>query len=163
MTGIFWKRLAINSGIRVGDIVKLTIGDVIGKNIGDKVYIIEGKTKKENYFIINKGIHKVLAEYLDTLSEIDRDEWLFKSRKRNDHLITESVNHLVKKWGNDVGIKENLGAHSLRKTFGYWNHKHYKVPITTLMKRFNHSSQSITFRYIGVDSQEVNECLMNEI
>ena len=155
--------IGLNTGLRMGDILSLKIADVADKRVGDKVDIIEGKTKKHNYFIVNKEIARVLTEYFNTLPETDPDNYLFSSRKGSSALLVESVNHLIKRWCKDIGIKENVGCHSLRKTFGYFQHKKFNVSLPVLMKRFNHSSQDITLRYIGIDSRQVNECLMNEI
>lgn len=55
------------------------------------------------------------------------------------------------------------GISTLRKTFGYIQRKKFGVGIEILMKRFNHSSQYITQKYLGIEDKEVNGILMNEI
>ncbi|MCB2214796.1 MAG: tyrosine-type recombinase/integrase [Desulfobulbaceae bacterium] len=155
--------MGINTGLRMGDLLKLKCGDVKGLSVGDKVDVREGKTGKHNYFIINKEIHRVLGIYFDTYPNRNEDDWLFPSRKGGNHLSVEGTNHLVKVWCKDVGIKENMGCHSLRKTFGYFQHKRFGVDLPVLMKRFSHSNQGITLRYIGLTDKQVNEVLMNDI
>lgn len=51
-----------------------------------------------------------------------------------------------------------LETHTLRKTFGY---HYYKKPhdIVTLMLIFNHSSQAITKRYIGITEDKIGASL----
>jgi len=48
----------------------------------------------------------------------------------------------------------------MRKTFGYHYYKKTK-DVALLMDLFNHSSQSVTLRYIGIN-QEVINSLINE-
>ena len=43
----------------------------------------------------------------------------------------------------------------MRKTFGYHYYKKTK-DIALLMNLFNHSSQSVTLRYIGVSQEVIN-------
>lgn len=49
---------------------------------------------------------------------------------------------IIKEVCASVGIKEQIGCHSLRKTFGYWSWKK-GVPLPVLMELYNHSNQSI--------------------
>jgi len=54
-----------------------------------------------------------------------------------------------------IGIKDKIGCHTLRKTFGY--HARMRgTPIEKLQKIFNHSSPSITMRYIGITQEELD-------
>jgi len=155
--------MGLNTGIRTGDLLTLKVSQVKGLQIGDKVSVVEGKTGKHNYFIINSEIDRVLSLYWQSLDKVNGGDWLFPSRKGSDHLSVVAVNHLMKLWCSDVGIKVNVGAHTLRKTFGYMMYAKHKVPLEVLMKRFSHSSQSITLRYIGIDEQQVTDCLLISI
>lgn len=154
--------MGINAGLRCGDILTLKVSQVKGLAIGDRVEVVEGKTGKHNYFVINSEIDRVLGLYWKSLDKVHGDDWLFPSRK-GGHLSVVAVNHLMKLWAEDVGIKVNVGAHTLRKTFGYMMYAKHKVPLEILMKRFSHSSQSITLRYIGIEEQQVSDCLMISI
>ena len=52
-------------------------------------------------------------------------------------------------------VEGAIGMHTLRKTFGYWAYKQ-GIDIILLMKIFNHSSPSITLRYIGITQEDIN-------
>ena len=54
-----------------------------------------------------------------------------------------------------VGLEENIGTHSMRKTFGYHHYKQFK-DVALLQKIFNHSSQQITLRYIGIEQDQID-------
>ena len=61
-----------------------------------------------------------------------------------------------------AGIKDRIGTHSMRKTFGYHHYKKYKN-IAILQKIFNHSSPQITIRYIGIEQDEIDDSYRNFI
>ena len=132
------------------------------RDIADTLTITESKTGKENILMVNKSVYKVLKSYLDTVNPDDEDR-LFKSRKGGRPLSVSSVNGLVKRWTGSINLKGNYGSHSLRKTFGYVQRMKYKVTFEVLTKRFNHSSPSVTMRYLEIQDEEINGILINEI
>lgn len=61
--------------------------------------------------------------------------------------------------GKQFGI-DSLGTHSMRKTFGY--HFYLQTQDTAILQKiFNHSSESITLRYIGIDQKRVEDVMLN--
>jgi integrase len=44
----------------------------------------------------------------------------------------------------------------MRKTFGYWHYQQYH-DVAMLQTIFNHSSPSITLRYIGINQDEIDK------
>jgi integrase len=154
--------MGVNNGLRVGDLLKVKIDDIVGLKPGQFITIRENKTGKENILMVNKTVFKALANYLARRHPGD-PEYLFFSRKTKKSLTIQAVNALVKKWTGAINLTGNYGAHTLRKTFGYIQRTKYGVGFEILARRFNHSSPSITMRYLGLTSDEVNEALMNEI
>jgi len=132
------------------------------RDIADTLTITESKTGKENILMVNKSVYKVLKSYLDTVNPDDEDR-LFKSRKGGRPLSVSSVNGHVKRWTGSINLKGNYGSHSLRKTFAYIQRMKYRVTFKVLIKRFNHSSPSITMRYLEIQDEEINGILINEI
>ncbi len=51
---------------------------------------------------------------------------------------------------DQLGISINVGTHTMRKTFGYFFYQKFN-DIALLQKILNHSSPSITMRYIGLE------------
>ncbi|WP_431808998.1 tyrosine-type recombinase/integrase [Lysinibacillus sphaericus] len=51
--------------------------------------------------------------------------------------------------------RDDIGTHTMRKTFGYHHYKSNK-DVATLQHIFNHSVPSITLKYIGITSDEIN-------
>ena len=58
----------------------------------------------------------------------------------------------------DFAEVENVGNHTLRKTFGYWFYKQTR-DIAMLQGILNHSHPAITLRYIGITEEETNNVL----
>jgi integrase len=155
--------IGVNSGLRMGDILRLKVGQVRGLSPGDSIVIREGKSDKTNVLVINRSIHEALSRYL-VEGEMNDDQCLFRSRKgKNMPLSVGSANALVKSWARAVNLSGNYGANSLRKTFGYIQRMYYGVGFEVLAHRFNHSSPGATMRYLGIRDKDVKEILLHEI
>lgn len=57
----------------------------------------------------------------------------------------------------EFGLGE-IGTHTLRKTFGYHMYMQTKN-IALLMEIFNHSSERVTLRYIGVNQDAIDKAM----
>lgn len=145
--------LGLNLGARINDILNLKIKDVTKSD--HYIWIREGKTNKEKKFAINKAAREALDFYMRKEKPYDPEQYLFTSKKGN-RLDRIRVWHLVKKWCEDVGVKERIGANSLRKSFGFHARK-AGIPIELIQAKFNHSSPAITARYIGITAEEIEK------
>lgn len=159
--------VGINVGLRAGDLLSLKIKDVTdGNTIFDTVTIKEQKTGKTRNFALNKNAKESIKIYLNSLTDYDFEDYLFKSRK-GGHLGVRPLHHIIKTITKDLGIKGNFGTHTLRKTMAYHRYIN-KVPLETLQKLLNHSSSAITLRYIGITQKVIIDCynavnLWNEV
>ncbi len=154
--------MGTNNGLRTGDLLKLKVVDIKGMKIGETLAIKEGKTGKRNILVMNKTTHKSLQNLLEKMKP-DDENYLFMSRKGEKAITVQCVNNMVKRWTNEINLRGNYGAHSLRKTWGYVQRTVYGVGFEVLCKRFNHSSPAITMRYLGIEDKEVERILMNEV
>jgi integrase len=154
--------LGINNGLRVVDLLRLKIKDIKHLKPGESIRIKEQKTGKDNILMVNKTVFKSFQNYMAHLKPDDTD-YLFKSRKGNAPLQSQAVSKLVKKWTADINLAGNYGAHTLRKTFGYIQRTVFGTGFEILCKRYNHSSPSITMRYLGISDKDVQEILLHDI
>ena len=149
--------VGINIGLRAGDLLSLKLCDVTdGTTIFDEVTIKEQKTDKKKTFTLNKSAKEAIKLYLNTLSDINLNDYLFKSRK-GEHIGVRPLHHIIKTTLRDLGIKGNYGTHTLRKTMAFHRYQNH-VPIETLQKMLNHSSSAITLRYIGITKEVITDC-----
>lgn len=86
---------------------------------------------------------------------------LYSCRERiKGFLLRQQAYKILNSVAKDVGIKEKIGTHTLRKTFGYHAHK-ICYDITLIQKLFNHSSPSVTLRYIGITQDKLDNVYMS--
>lgn len=136
--------IGINTGLRISDILSLKVKDVKNKT---HISLIEKKTSKKTRILINSNLKIDLNNYIHNMNE---NEYLFKSKKGKNLPITRVQAYRIL---NNTAKKLNLsevGTHTLRKTFGYWHYNMYK-DVAILQEIFNHSSPSITLKYIGIN------------
>jgi len=84
------------------------------------------------------------------------DEPFFLSKKQNNGkapLQRDQAYKIINNAAREIGIKEKIGTHTMRKTFGYHAYKN-GVSIELLMDIFNHSTPAMTLRYIGITEQQ---------
>lgn len=149
--------LGINSGLRVSDLLKLTIADVLDERgkVKDRITLREKKTGKVKNFPLSDNAKKAVQEYLMS-REYEREEPLFISRKGHRGIQRAQAWKIMNEVARSVGISENIGTHTLRKTFAYHAYKN-GTDITLLQKILNHHSPAMTLRYIGITQEEMDD------
>lgn len=153
--------LGINSGLRISDLLALRLSDVVdakGK-VKETVSIRERKTDKVKMFRLNGIATKDIAPYVAALDKpLNLDAPLFPSRKGKGAISRVQAWEILNEAAHAVGLEE-IGTHTLRKTFGYHARKR-GVGIELLQVIFNHSSPAVTKRYLGITQDEIDEVYM---
>lgn len=155
--------VGINVALRISDLLKLTWNDLLEKDKKDfkSIKLLEGKTNKKRDIQLNKTSKKVLIELLDSLDTYSMDDYVFKSREGGNRPLTrQHALNILKDSSKAVGIKENVGTHTLRKTWGYHAWKKGFSP-ALIMETLNHSNLSMTKRYLGIRQDEINDLYGN--
>jgi integrase len=148
---LFMFNLGINTGLRVSDIVPLKVKDVKGKT---HLVITEQKTGKTKRFMIPKVTRETIEDYIRGMNE---ENYLFPSRKGSSYISTTQAYRALQKAADALG-RDDIGTHTMRKTFGYHHYKKNK-DVATLQMLFNHSAPSITLKYIGITDDEIDKSL----
>lgn len=155
--------IGINTGLRISDLLKLKFSDVVDlkEKIKDNIYIREQKTSKEKKFSLNKTVKDSIKEYISSLDKYEFDWYLFKSKKGENKSISRiQAYDILNNAAKEVGIKDKIGTHTLRKTFGY--HARIKgVGVEILQRIFNHSAPGVTMRYIGITQDEIEDVYLD--
>lgn len=150
----------INLGLRISDLLRLKVEDVKDRkgDIRDFIYITEQKTKKQRKIALNEGVKEALQIYFDKTGIYDLDQYLFLNEKSrgNKPLTRVRAWQLINEWCREVGIKERMGTHTLRKTLGYQMRKK-GIAIEIIQAILGHSSAKVTSRYIGISDDELEE------
>lgn len=141
--------LGINSGLRISDILKLKVKDVLDV---DFIEIREQKTHKFKRFPITDT-------YKDLLNALVKnkplDNWLFKSKRGNYPITRIQAYRIISDACEKAGITTKIGTHTLRKTFGYHFYQQ-KKDVALLQTIFNHSTPTVTLRYIGINQDMID-------
>lgn len=183
--------LGIYSGYRISDILKLKVSDVYNKKYFEIIENKTGKLRKRiihpelkeelNLYIESNKLS--LDSYLFP-SQKHRNEITVKTipkktkRKKNSKNTGEYITiknkapnspitrktawEILNKAAKEIGITDNIGTHSLRKTFGNKIYKNTGDLVLT-QQAIGHSNSSIgsTKRYLGIDQAEIDNAIMN--
>ncbi|MEN6460812.1 MAG: site-specific integrase [Syntrophomonas sp.] len=145
LTGIY-------TALRITDILSLKVYDVKNKN---HIKLREKKTGKQRIIELNPLLKKALNNYV---KDKDPEEYLIKSRQSHNKPIDRSMAYKILQNAAREFHLENVGTHTLRKTFGYHYYTQTK-DIASLMKILNHSRQTDTLRYIGIEQEHLNKSI----
>ena len=88
------------------------------------------------------------------------NDYLFASRKGDEPIVVQSLCRIIKDTAIEAGIKQNIGSHSLRKTWGFWcfhEAEDKNKALVILQRCFNHSSTQVTMKYIGLMDDEISD------
>ncbi len=146
--------IGINSGLRVSDCLNLKVSDVSGK---EHITITEKKTGKVKRFVLHPSVRKEVQDFIDKWN-LSEDTYLIKSRQGGNKPISRVRAYgVLNECASSLGL-ESIGTHTMRKTFGYWYYQKTRN-IEYLQYIFNHSSPSITLRYIGITQDRIDASL----
>jgi integrase len=140
----------INLGLRIGDLLSLTYGQLRNKTI----ILHEQKTKKKRELKVNDNIRTAMEYFKEQPDNFHA----FRSQKGSVY-TPQHVNRLMKNYFN-----KNATSHSLRKTFGrrIWDkYNRSDEALILLSDTFNHTNTAITRRYLGIRREEINDMYDN--
>ncbi len=146
--------LEANLGLRIGDILKLRLSDIIRDGDRYRLDIIEEKSGKKREFTVPLEIYAYIQNYA-LESNIRTTAKLFEISER-------AVNKHLQKVCKYLNL-EGIGSHSFRKFFAttiYNNNRHNINLVRVLLQ---HSSIATTQRYIGIQPEEVEEALQKHV
>lgn len=152
--------LGINTGLRISDLLSLQVRDVFNDNKAvERMELRENKTGKLRSIALSKKTSRLIERYIHTERKVFLEETpLFLSQK-GGAISRQHAYDILNKAARAVGIKERIGTHSLRKSFGYFAYKN-GVDLAMIQKLLNHSNQSETLRYIGITQEQMDEVVL---
>lgn len=143
--------LGRNLAFRIEDLLQLKTDNF--KNGG--IYTREFKTGKEQAFELHHSLRKDLEDYINR-NKLVEGEYLFKSRKGTNIPITrQRAWQIIKELSDEVKVSYVVGCHSLRK---YFAREYYEQTgdLIGLKEMLNHSSETVTLRYICWEEDDKN-------
>lgn len=144
------------TGLRISDILSLRWNQILDT---DEFTIIEHKTKKKRTIRVNLQLKKHIRDCYEHIQPVGINAPILISQKGtvfSIQRINEVLKEIKRKYRLQIG---NFSCHSLRKTFGRqvynMNSDSSELALVKLMELFNHSSVSITKRYLGLRQEEL--------
>lgn len=133
--------LLVNTGLRVGELVKITLSDIDLRPKKGSM-IIRGKGRKSRIMPLNEDARMILKEYL-SVRPGEKDNHLFIG-KRGTGIKESGIWRVINKYAKQSGIK--LSPHTLRHTFG--RKLINKVDIVTVQSLLGHKQLNTTALYL---------------
>lgn len=144
--------LESNLGIRIGDVLKLRLADIIKDGDRYRLDITESKTNKIRTFTVPIEIYQFIKIYC-----------LENKIKGKIFSISErAVQKHLKNTCDYLGL-EGISTHSFRKFFATQIYISSNYNIELVRALLQHSNVSITQKYIGIESKQIEEALQNHM
>lgn len=146
--------LQANLGLRLSDILKLRLSDIVKDAGRYRLNIIEQKTNKQRAFTVVPELYTFLLEYA-TKNKISLQAKLFDLSER-------AVQKQLKIVCDYIGY-ENISTHSFRKFYATEIYKNNDYDIELVRHLLQHSSSRITQRYIGLQPARIEKAIENHL
>jgi integrase len=146
------------TGLRISDILSLRWKQILGVS---EFTITEKKTGKRRTIRLNPELQRHISDCYEHIQPIGVESPILVSQKGTTFSV-QRINMILKELKQKYRLKINhFSCHSLRKTFGRqvynMNSDNSELALVKLMELFNHSSVSITKRYLGLRQEEILE------
>ena len=139
-----------NLGLRISDIVKLRLCDIVLDGDRYRLEIVEQKTGKRRVFTVPLVIQQYIENYC-LRNGIRRDERIFPLTER-------AIQKQLKIVCDYLGF-EGISTHSFRKWYATEIYKNSGYDIALVQRLLQHSSAATTQRYIGMEPQRIEAAI----
>ena len=141
-----------NLGLRISDIVKLRLCDIVLDGDRYRLEIVEQTTGKSRVFPVPLLIQQYIENYC-LRNGLRRDERFFPLTER-------AIQKQLKIVCDYLGF-EGISTHSFRKWYATEIYKNSGYDIALVQRLLQHSSAAVTQRYIGIEPQRIETAIQN--
>lgn len=147
-------QLERNLGLRISDVLRLTLDSFV--RVGDKyrINIYEKKTGKYRDFLVPVEVYTLIVEYACKQG--------IGSKARLFAITERMVSEHLKLACQFLGYK-GIGTHSFRKAFATQAYTNSDYNAEVVRRLLQHSSVVTTQRYIGVGNKEIEDALLKTV
>ena len=141
-----------NTGLRIGDVLMLRRGSIIRDGNRYRFDIVEHKTKKKRTFTVPDPVYRFIEEYC-IMAGIHDGELIFPITVR---AVQKHLQSICEHLGGDYA---NISSHSFRKRFASEAYFKSGKDIELVRHLLQHSSVTVTSRYIGIPDERIDAVL----
>ena len=153
--------LGLYTALRISDLLRLTWNDVYdfkSSRVRDRVEIVEKKTGKLKIIALNRKAANALSIFAGRSARPGR--FLIENVRTGRAISRIQAYRLIRAAAEALKFQNKVSCHSLRKSFGYHAWKSGVSP-AVIMEIYNHSSLSVTRRYLGVTQDDKDAVFLN--
>ena len=141
-----------NLGLRISDILKLRLCDIVRDGDRFRLEVVEQKTGKRRIFTVPLVIQQYIENYC-LRNGIPKTETIFPITER---AVQKQLGIVC-----DFLGYEGISTHSFRKWYATEIYKNNGYDIALVQRLLQHSSAATTQRYIGIEPQRIEEAIEN--
>ena len=149
--------LMYGSGLRVSELVNLTLSDI---DLYNSTILIHGKGNKERIVPLGEYAKDYLEKYLDVRSElVKKKNGYYEELFLNNHgkpITRNGFNFLLNRLLKDKGINKNVTPHTLRHSFAT-HMLDNGADLRTIQELLGHSDVVTTRIYTHVSKKQIHE------
>lgn len=146
--------LEANLGMRIQDILKLRLCDIVSDGENYRLDVVEQKTEKKRTFIVPIQIYQFIYVYCSE-NNIQKTDIIFP-------VTTRAIQKYLKVVTEYLGY-ENIGTHSFRKFYASDIYESNNHDIELVRELLQHSSTATTQRYIKRSAVKIEEAIEKHI
>ena len=146
--------LEANLGLRISDILRLRLCDIVKDGERYRLSITEKKTGKERIFTVPLTLYNFIRLYCID-NGIAPDRVMFPLTER-------AIQRQLALVCDYLGIS-GVSTHSFRKFYATEIYKNNGYNIALVQHLLQHSSAAVTQRYIGIQQREVEAAIENHL
>ena len=142
--------LEANLGLRISDILRLRLCDIVKDGERYRLSIVEKKTGKARVFTVPIALYQFIRLYCMD-NDISADTPIFQLTERQ---VQQHLKIVCRYLGY-----EGISTHSFRKFYATEIYKDSGYNIALVQQLLQHSSAAVTQRYIGIQAKEVEQAI----
>ena len=148
--------LALQAGLRVGEISNLEIGDLFIEKGHSHIHVRQGKGNKSRLITIGESLRNHLRRYIK--GRKNKSHNLFTS-ERSDNMSTSAIQKVVKRSMKLADLPPHYSVHSLRHTYATLLYRSSGNNLRLVQQQLGHSSVQTTTVYANVMSEDVERAV----
>ena len=146
--------LGLHTALRISDLLRLTwdtVYDFENNRVRSSIEIVEKKTQKTKIIALNKMATNALN--LFAMQSAHSGCFLIENTQTKNAISRIQAYRIIRNAAETLQFLSRVSCHSLRKTFGYHALKS-GASLAVIMEIYNHSSFSVTRRYLGITQDD---------